>query len=150
MPTTLGEKYSIDWRGRPPHMLQPDIPVWWRFVARYGRQIEALYYDCLLGGVELSPEDERDPMKRMWRATTAKRADAIAATRDELWIIEVSDYPGMRAIGQLLTYQTLWLEDPKIAKIERLLLVAGQIDTDVAASAGKIGILVYILPETAP
>jgi len=149
MSTTLGEKYSVAWRGRPPHMLQTDIPVWWRFLDRYGAEIDSLYYDCLMGGVELTPEDELDSMKRMWRATTAKRTDAIAETKSEVWIIEVSDYPGMRAIGQLLTYQTLWIEDPKIAKVERLLLIAGRIDTDIAAAAGKIGILVYVLPETA-
>ena len=149
MPTTLGDRYSIDWRGRPPHMLQTDIPVWWRFLDLYGREITALFYDCLLGGVDLTPTEALDPMKRMWRATTAKRADAIAETEKEVWIIEVSDYPGMRAIGQLLTYQTLWIEDPKIGKIERLVLVAGHIDTDVTAAAGKIGILVYVLPETA-
>jgi hypothetical protein len=150
MPTTLGERYSIDWRGRPPHMLPTDIPVWWRFLDRYGDQVRSIYYDCFLGGVELTPEDELDPMKRMWRATTAKRADAIAETQREVWIIEVSDYPGMRALGQLLTYQTLWLEDPRIDKIERLLLIAGTIDTDVTAASVKFGVLVYVLPETAP
>ena len=146
MATTLGQTYSIDWRGMPPHMLRPDVPVWWKFLDSYGSALAALYYDCLLGGIELTPAEALDPMKRMWRATTAKRADAIAETKDEVWIIEVSDYPGMRSTGQLLTYQTLWLEDPKISKIERLLLVAGKIDTDIAAAAGKFGILVYVMP----
>ena len=93
----------------------------------------------------MTPEEEKDPMKRMWRANTAKRADAIGETEAEVWIVEVSNYPGMRAIGQLFTYQTLWLEDPRIAKIERLLLVCGRIDADIAAAAGKMGILVYVV-----
>ena len=80
--TTLGDKYAVGWRGRPPHMLQADIPVWWRFLETYGREITALFYDCLLGGVDLTPADVLDPMKRMWRATTAKRADAIAETEN--------------------------------------------------------------------
>lgn len=145
MPTTLGKQYSIDWRGDPPHMLQPDIPVWYRFLELYGGEIRALYYDCYLGGPYLSPEDEKDWMKRMWRANTAKRADAIGETDTEVWIIEVSNYPGMRAVGQMLTYQTLWLEDPRIAKLERLLLVCGRIDEDIAAACGKMGILVYVV-----
>ena len=149
MPTTLGLKYSTQWRGRPPHMLEQDVPVWWRFLDSWGSRFVSLYYDCLLGGTTLTPEDELDPMKRMWRATTAKRADAIAETENEVWIIEVSDYPGMRSIGQLFTYQSLWLEDPRIVKIERLVLVASRIDDDIAASAGKMGILVYVMPETA-
>lgn len=145
MPTTLGKRYSIDWRGNPPHMLAPDVPVWYRFLDLYGGQILNLFYDCYLGGPYLSPEEEMDPMKRMWRATTSKRADAIAETEAEVWLVEVANYPGMRALGQLLTYQTLWLEDPRISKIERLLLVCEHIDTDLAAGLGKLGVLLYVV-----
>lgn len=128
-------------------MLVQDVPVWYRFLDQSAHQFTALYYDSFLGGPALTPEQEKDPFMRMHRATTAKRTDAIAETKNEVWIIEVSDYPGMRAIGQMFTYQTLWLEDPKIAKLERLVLVAGRIDTDIAAAAGKMGILVFIVPE---
>jgi len=145
MPTTLGRRFSIDWRGTPPHMLASDVPVWYRFLDLYGGQIINLFYDCFLGGPYLSPEEEKDSMKRMWRATTSKRTDAIAETASEVWLIEVSNYPGMRALGQLLTYQALWLEDPKIAKIERLVLVCEQLDNDLAAGLGKLGVLLYIV-----
>ena len=145
MPTTLGHKFSTDWRGDPPHMLAPDIPVWYRFLDTYKFEILNLYYDCFLGGPYLTPEEEKDPIKRSWRAITSKRADAIAETEKEVWIIEVSDYPGMRAVGQLFTYQTLWLEDPKIEKLERLLLVCSRIDTDIGAACGKMGVLVYVV-----
>ena len=145
MPTRLGPTYRIDWRGRVPHMLDPDIPVWYRFLTSYGTEIKKLYYDCLLGGPFLTPEQERDPFWKMWMFNTSKRADAIAETRDETWIIEVASYPGLRAVGQLQVYQTLWLEDPKIAKIERLLLVCERIDQDLGAACGKFGIQVYIV-----
>lgn len=126
-------------------MLEPDIPVWYRFLERYGDFFLSLYYDSLLGGPYLSPEEEKDPMKRMWRANTAKRADAIAETEKEVWLIEVSDYPGMRAVGQLHTYQALWLEDPKIMKLERMVLVCGRLDTDIGAACGKFGFQIYIV-----
>lgn len=145
MPTLLGRPFSIDWRGRPPHMLATDIPVWYRFLDKWGELFLNLYYDSFLGGPSLTPEEEKDPMKRMWRANTAKRTDAIAETEKEVWLIEVANYPGMRAIGQLHTYQALWLEDPKIAKIERMLLVCERLDTDIGAAAGKFGFQVYIV-----
>lgn len=126
-------------------MLAPDIPVWYRFLEKYGDRFEKLYYDSFLGGAFLSEEDEKDAMKRMWRANTAKRTDAIAETEEEVWLIEVSEYPGMRAIGQLHTYQTLWIEDPKITKIERLILVCERLDNDIAAACGKFGFQVYIV-----
>lgn len=134
MPTDLGRKYSTDWRGKPPHMLAPDIPVWYRFLEEWAPHFISLYYDCLLGGPVLDAEEAKDPMKRMWRALTSKRADAIAETENETWLIEVSAYPGMRALGQLLTYQTLWIQDPKIEKPEIMVLVADQVDPDVRLS----------------
>ncbi len=145
MPTDLGRRYEIEWRGNPPHMLAPDIPVWWRFLDKYGPYFQALYYDCLLGGPFLTPEQEADPFQRMWRFNTSKRADAIAELSTEIWIIEVANYPGLRAVGQLQVYQTLWIEDIKIMKPERLILVAERIDNDLGAACAKFGILIYLV-----
>lgn len=127
-------------------MLAPDIPVWYRWLKQNGHLIQNLFYDCFLGGPFLTPNQEKDPMWIMWASNTAKRTDAIAETEKEVWIIEVSAYPGMRAIGQLITYQALWLEDPKIEKIERLLLIAERLDTDISAGAGKMGIQCHVMP----
>jgi len=146
MPTTLGRSYDVDWRGSPPHMLEPDIPVWYRFLEKWGFQFTALYYDVLLGGPVLSPEQEKDKYWHMWRANVSKRADAIAELENEVWIIEVSLRPGLRAIGQLMVYLALWTEDPKIMKIEVPVLVCEAIDTDLIASAAKYGIRNYITP----
>lgn len=145
MPTTLGPKYATDWRGKPPHMLQPDIPVWYRFLREWAPHFIALYYDCLLGGPDQVTDEKKDPMARMWRALTSKRADAIAELDAEIWIIEVSAYPGMRALGQLITYETLWLADPKIDKPAVKVLVADQIDRDVRLSYQPYGVILHLV-----
>lgn len=145
MPTTLGQKYNTDWKGKPPHMLKVDVPVWWRFLEKYSKGILWIYYDCLLGGPFLTPEEEKDPLKKMWRASTAKRADAIAELENEVWIIEVASDPGLRALGQLQTYRALWLRDPIIMKIEKMVLVCDRIDPDLLDAAGMQGILVFIV-----
>jgi len=126
-------------------MLEPDIPVWWRFLETWGPQIKTLYYDCLLGGPFLTPEEEKDPLKKSWRYTNSKRPDAIAETKNEVWIIEVAAFPGLRAMGQLITYQALWLEDPKIEKIERPVLVVETLDTDLGAAIAKMGALIFVV-----
>lgn len=145
MPTTLGQRYNIDWRGNPPHMLAPDVPVWFRFLDKYGSYFQSLYYDCLLGGPFLTPDQEKDPFQKMWRFNLSKRSDAIVEASTEVWIVEVANYPGLRAVGQLQVYQTLWIEDPKILKPERLVLVAERIDADLGAACGKFGIQVYLV-----
>ena len=93
----------------------------------------------------MTPEQEKDPMQRMWRATTSKRVDALAETPTEVWIIEVAAYPGQRSLGQLMNYQTLWLEDTKIIKPEKLVLICERVDQDIAVSYSKFGVLVYIV-----
>ena len=127
-------------------MLREDVPVWYRFLEKWGGLFVNLYYDCLLGGPTLSLEEEKDPYQRMWRATTSKRADAIAELEKEVWIIEVATTPGLRAVGQLMVYVSLWIEDPAIAKPERAILVCQALDVDLIASAARYGIQTYAMP----
>lgn len=146
MPTDLGRRYELDWRGRPPHMLERDIPVWFRFLEKWGSGFLNLYYDCLLGGPYLTEVEKKDPLKWMWRVNLSKRADAIAETENEVLLIEVAPNPGLRILGQLQTYRILWLRDPKIIKIERMILVCEAIDSDLLDSASTSGVLIYVNP----
>ena len=145
MPTTLGRPYALSWRGRPPHMLDPDIPVWWSWLDLYGYDAINLFYDVQLGGPDYTPEQLKDPLTKMWYNNLAKRADALIETDDQVWIIEVTADPGLRAIGQLQTYRALWLRDPKIAKPETLILVSHTIEPDLLDAATMYGLLCYIV-----
>lgn len=145
MPTDLGRPFTIVWRGHPPHMLDPDVPVWYRFLEKYGPYFKKLYYDVLLGGIWLTDEQAKDPLQKMWRYDTAKRADALAELESEIWLIEVASYPGLRAVGQLQSYLYLWNEDPKIDKPVRCVMVSERIDTDLAATMAFHGIQIYIV-----
>lgn len=145
MPTDLGRPYSLDWRGNPPHMLARDVPVWYRFLEKWGSEFLNLYYDCLIGGPSLTQEEKKDPLKWMWRVNLAKRADAIAELEHDVWIIEVAADPGLRFLGQLQIYRTLWLRDPPTPKIEKLVLVAETIDPDILDAAGMYSVMVFIV-----
>jgi len=145
MPTDLGRPYSLDWRGDPPHMLKVDVPIWYRFLEKYGSPFLNLYYDCLLGGPFLSAAELKDPYKRDWRVLNSKRADAIAELETEVWIIEVAKEPGLRALGQCQVYRALWLRDPKIRKVEKAVLVADRINSDLLDAAGMYGVLTFIV-----
>ena len=145
MPTDLGRPYALDWRGDPPHMLSQDVPVWYRFLEKWGGSFLNLYYDCLLGGPYLNPEEQKDPLKRMWRVNLAKRADAIAELENEVWIIEVAPDPGLRILGQLIAYQALWLRDPKINKLDKMILVSEVPNEDLFDAASMHGVSIYII-----
>lgn len=145
MPTDLGRSFPLDWRGSPPQMLKRDGPCWYRFLEKWGSGFINLYYNCLLGGPTFTQEELKDPIKRAWRASFSKRADAIAELENEVWIIEVAPNPGLRVIGQLQAYRALWLRDPKINKIERMILVCENHHLDLFDAASMYGILIYLV-----
>ena len=145
MPTDLGKTYSLDWRGDPPHMLKVDVPIWYRFLEKYGAPFLKLYYDCLLGGPYLTPEQMKDPYLKDYRVLNSKRADAIAELEDQVWIIEVAKEPGLRSLGQCQVYRALWLRDPKIKKVEKAVLVADRINVDLLDTAGMYGVSTFIV-----
>lgn len=147
MPTTLGTEYPTNWKGTPPHMLREDVPVWQRFQGKYSVLWKKLYLDVLVGGPFLSAEEEKDNMKRMWRYNNSKRLDALAVLENGVWIIEVTASPGLRALGQLLTYVSLWQDDDPLSLIETPVLVCETLDTDLISSAAKFGIVTYLLPS---
>ncbi|KKL54408.1 hypothetical protein LCGC14_2265720, partial [marine sediment metagenome] len=87
-----------------------------------------------------------DPLFYMWRALTAKRIDAMGETEKELFLIEVSSDPGLRAIGQIQVYAMLWAEDPKINKPIIKTLVCAVVDPDLLSAAATYDIQIYVMP----
>lgn len=88
---------------------------------------------------------ENKPLMKSWSYLNSKRPDAIAETKDEVWIIEVSANPGLRAMGQCLAYLSLWVEDPKIDKIERAVLVVETLDTDLGSACARMGVRIFVV-----
>lgn len=128
-------------------MLPTDHPIWWTFLHKYGELFSTIYYDVQVGGPRYTKAQLEDPLMRMWQRVTSKRIDAIGERDKEIWIIEVSAGSGMRALGQLLTYQKLWNEDPKIAKPVLLVLIMETIDPDIATAIVAAGVHLYLVPR---
>jgi len=146
MPTELGIPYTPLWRGRYPHMLDEDRPVWERFLQQNLELFERVYYDVRVGGIYPGPEYGDEKMRRMYYDVTAKRIDAIGELKEEIWIIEVAVRPGLRATGQLLSYIKLWFDDPKILKPAKGVLVVQALDEDLKGVLETYGMLVrYVI-----
>ena len=145
MPTELGQPFQQSWRGRYPHMLAVDVPVWDLFLDRNPGFFKNIYYDVRVGGVYPGPEHGDEVMRKMFYDNTAKRMDALGELEEEIWIIEVATRPGLRAIGQLQTYMALWWEDPKIPKIVKPVLVCQSIDADLEKAMGFYGVLLRLV-----
>ena len=145
MPTELGQPFSPLWRGKYPHMLPADWPVWNLFLDQNAKLFERIYYDVRVGGVMPGPEMGDEKMRQMYWQNTAKRLDALGELKDELWIIEVADRPGLRASGQLRVYWNLWFEDPKITKPTKAVLVCRSLDDDLKRALQYDGVLLRLV-----
>lgn len=145
VPTVLGRSYEPSWRGKPLQMLETDHPLWNRFLDQYGKIFEKFYYNVLVGEAAVEFKAEPTLIQKIERASLSKKIDAIGETKNEVWIIEVASHPGLRAIGQIMSYRALWFENPKIMKIEHFVLVTDQIDRDLITAAASYGIETIIV-----
>jgi hypothetical protein len=145
MPTTLGDEFSPLWRGKYPAMLPEDQPIWSKFLDQNHSLFEKIYYNVRLGGVDPGPEQGDEKMRKAFYDVTAKRIDALCELKEEIWIVEVAFRPGLRATGQLLTYYALWLDDVKILKPAKMVLVANSIDDDLRRALEINGVLLRLV-----
>lgn len=131
MPTTLGKKFDPAFRGKYPQMLEEDWPTWDRFLDLYSDTFLCLYYNVRVGGqINIDPKISNS-IAKAWYDSTAKRIDVLGEKENEVWIIEVTTQPGLRAVGQILSYFNLWVLDPKIEKPIVNVLVAEELDPDL-------------------
>ena len=140
MPTVLGRKYDIFWRGKYPQMLNEDFPIWKRYLKAHGEEYLWFYYNVYVDGQLPTNPNIPEKLKEGWWKSTAKRIDAIGEKENEIVIIEITTRPGFRAIGQILTYRYLWNKDPLIRKPVRNLLVGHMLDDDLEAVLSEMGI----------
>jgi len=62
------------------------------------------------------PEYQSENERKMWLTNIAKKADAVCETPVEIYVIEVKTFLRPSAVGQALTYKTLYKEQFKPTK----------------------------------
>lgn len=145
MPTVLGAAYSPLWRGKYPHMLTEDRPLWERYLDQHTDRFIQVFYDVRIGGITPATWQGTQTEREMYYQVTAKRIDALAELENEVWIIEVAAKPGLRVTGQIMSYFFLWNQDPKINKTPVPVVIAPFLDADLKASLEAYGVRIRIL-----
>jgi len=106
----------------------------------------AMYYFDIPLYVKLPEHLEKEPewVKEQWKYLTAKKIDAIIETEDKYHIIEVKGRVRPSAIGQLIVYRDMFVEQYKPEKPLELWIVAKYYDSEVARIAKQHGINVWV------
>lgn len=141
----MGPAYAPTWEGRPTRLTHADWLLWQQVKAEIIQDATSLYYDVGLGAGGTIPENTPERMARMWTKNTQKRADIIISTPTRWQIVEVRTNAGSGAIGSLLLYEHLFLEEKRDNKPTKKILVTDRDDADLRALARSYDID-YILP----
>lgn len=130
-----------------PHLLPEDVPVWERFLEKYGSQFFNIKYDVRVGSGQPVGLDQPPNMRKMAIMLTQRRIDAVGYTRAGILVIEITRRADLKSIGQLETYPVLYRQkfDPR-ARVTPL-LVAEELETDIKSILDHKGIDYVLLPE---
>jgi len=86
-----------------------------------------------------------DIIRAMSRRVTKRRIDIVAYDGLQPTLIELKDRIGLSAIGQLLTYKTLYLALNPLSPVPRLLAVGHDLGPDVTTGLLEYGIFWELL-----
>lgn len=121
-------------------MSPEDFEIWRRWWPTVQRGALNLYFDVGLGLPDTLPETEDSAQLAGWIRNTQKRADAVIERAPEVWLIELRFNAQSSAIGRLLTYQQLLIDDNPFQKTVRPYLITNTFDSEVRRIAEALGI----------
>jgi len=106
--------------------------LWDRYLVWSPHSFLRLTYDLHLG--DHAP---LDPTWEQWvvdlvKATSRKRVDVIGETEREIIIFEVKDRADMSALGQLLAYESLYIEEYEPKKPIKKVVIADRLGYSMA------------------
>ena len=128
------------------HMGRADTFLWERFNRLTPQWFTRPTYDMRVGeGADLPP-DLDEPYRLMATRLSQKRIDVFAYHDADPYIIEIKPYPGASAVGQLVTYRTLYALDHPARPVPLLALIAARVDRDDQAVLDRANVRTYITP----
>jgi len=125
-----------------PHMMAEDVAVWTRYLKSPLVRIAEVWYDVHVGkAVEpIVPGDELGA--RIAAGVTRKRIDVVAAVGGELWVIEIKPIANMTAVGQVISYWCLFVEEFRPHQAVQAVIICDQCDEDIVATCEELGVIV--------
>jgi hypothetical protein len=119
----LGKAYGLDFAGHPAHMSAIDFVLWRRLRARGDFVFDRVFFDVGVGAGAVPDGEVSVEVAVAWRRLTRHRIDVVGETASGWTLVEIRGAAGPGAIGSLLTYRSLWRDDPPDDRPVHLVLV---------------------------
>jgi hypothetical protein len=135
-----------------PGLIPQEAALWRRWLVDHDAEFDRFDYNVAVGkgvdptGVLGAPQDDiARAAHEQYRQNTRRRIDVVGYKQDETWLFEVEEFPGTRALGQLVVYETLYEDDFAPVATPTLALICVRISDDTRAVTDAQGILVWQL-----
>lgn len=115
MPHTETE-YAYKSLPRYPHMRSADVLIWDRYIMKNPGRFLRVWYDFRVGDHEHVGEDCAMCKETGWYDLTRWAVDVIGEDAAAFYTIEVKPAANAKALGQALSYATLFVSEHKPAK----------------------------------
>jgi len=125
-----------------PHMLSEDIEVWTRYLTNPISSIVEVWYDVHVGG-GIKVGDQADALtQKIALGVGRKRIDVIARVGGGFWVVELKPYASMAALGQIITYSRLFIEEYHPIGEVWPVIICNDFDDDCTADFDALGVIV--------
>lgn len=141
-----GEKPEI--RSKYVHMMPEDHDTWTAFLQSSENDLIEVWYDVHVGRPMDVPPGSPEYMLKVVEGVSRKRIDVVGRTEKGLYIIEVKPHANMEAIGQVVTYANLFIQEFIIEGPIQGLIVATTCDADILEIAQRMGVKIIALRGT--
>ncbi len=125
-----------------PHMLAEDIEVWSRYLADPIVPITEVWYDVHVGRGMPLPVGAGDIDRRIAAGVSRKRIDAVCRIGGGFWVVEIKPFASMLALGQVLSYTRLFLEEYEVTGEVWPVIVCDRADEDLINEFEALGVAV--------
>ncbi len=114
-----------------PHLMPGEIPIWEAWLETHHGQYDSFTYDVRVGESIVPPPDLEANLHDMAVSLAKKRIDVVARKAGQPTIIEIKQYAGLTALGQLFAYPVLYAWEFPQEPPTKVLLVAQRILPDI-------------------
>ncbi len=144
MKPSLGTPYSVDWDGAPIQMSPNDREIWAYFQEQFAAEFQSFYFNVGVGVATMWSEELDEEMTRMVEWISRRRIDVVGEKADAWWLIELRINAGPGAIGSILTYKTLWEDDPPDQRPVVPVIVTNTQDANLQRVCDRFGITMIV------
>ena len=142
---TLGTGEKPEPRYKYTHLYQQDYATWTAYLKSEWNLLDEVWYDVHVGRPMDIPPDSPDYMQAVVDGVSRKRIDVVGRIENRFFIIEVKPEANMKAIGQVVTYTNLFINEFEITGTVQPMVVATTCDADILDIANEQNVIIVAL-----